>query len=162
MGLGGGMDSMGGMGFGRMEDEMMEMGMGMEYTEVMPDELFRHGLQRAIHSLKNAKSDKESETLRGYVRAAFSDRYDKMIADRTRDIARLKENVAKLEGDLKRREAAKERVVHLQLQSVQLAAEGLLDLGELQGIPVGGRGRGPGYGGGGDFDEMDDDYGSGR
>jgi hypothetical protein len=175
MGLGGGME---GMGTGGMEEMMADMemdtgmdmemdtgmGMGMEYTEILPDELFRRGLQRAIHSLKNAKSDEEGDALRGYVRAAFSERYDKMIVDRKRDVAKLKNSIAKLEQDLKRREFAKERVVQLQLQSVQLAAEGLLDLGDLQGVS--GRspgGQGPGYGGGGGaFDKMEDDYGAGR
>jgi hypothetical protein len=164
MGLGGGME---GMGTGGMEEMMADMdtgmGMGMEYTEILPDELFRRGLQRAIHSLKNAKSDEEGDALRGYVRAAFSERYDKMIVDRKRDVAKLKKSIAKLEQDLKRREFAKERVVQLQLQSVQLAAEGLLDLGDLQGVSgrsPGGQGRG--YGGGDEFAEMEDDYGAGR
>jgi hypothetical protein len=166
MGLGGGME---GMGTGGMEEMMADMemdtgmGMGMEYTEILPDELFRRGLQRAIHSLKNAKSDEEGDALRGYVRAAFSERYDKMIVDRKRDVAKLKKSIAKLEQDLKRREFAKERVVQLQLQSVQLAAEGLLDLGDLQGVSGRSPGRqGAGYGGGAGFGDMEDDYGAGR
>lgn len=134
-----GMEDM--MEMGGMKDEMGGMaGMGMGYGQPSPNELFRRGLQRAIHSLKKAKSDEESEALRGYVRAAFSERYDKMISGRKRDIERLKTSIAKLESDLKRRETAKERVVQLQLQSVQLAAEGLLDLRELQGVAVGGGG----------------------
>lgn len=129
------------MGMGYMEDEMMEMDdfeMDMMDDGPSPDQVFRLGLQRAIQSLKKAKTDEESEVLRGYVRTAFSDRYDRLIASRKKDLDKLKRSVAKLESDLKRREAAKDRVVQLQLQSVQLAAEGLLELGELQGVPQAG------------------------
>ena len=103
---------------------------------------------------EKAKSEKEREVLHGYVRTAFSDRYDKLIADRKKDLEKLKQSVARLDSDLKRREAAKDRVVQLQLQSVQLAAEGLLELGELRGVSAGGVGGlgGAGYsdyGGGG-------------
>jgi hypothetical protein len=157
MGVGGG-DMEGMMGsFEEMEDEemgmdMVEMGMGMGTggAASSQDQRFRRGLQRAIQSLQQAKTDSEKETLRGYVRDAFDDRYTKMIASRKGDLERLKRSVAKLESDLKRREAAKERVVQVQMQSVQLAAEGLLELGELQGGFGGTGGSGGGYG--------DDDY----
>ena len=145
--------AMGGMGddmegMGMMSD--MGMGSGME-AGPSPDQLFRHGLQRAIQSLKKAKTDSEREVLRGYIRIAFEGRYENLIARRKQDLERLKRSVVKLEDDLKRREAAKDRVVQLQLQSVQLAAEGLLELGELQGVPSGASdfgGIGPGGQGG--------------
>ena len=111
-----------------MEDMMVEIG-----SEISPDQQFRQGLQRAIQALKKATTDNEKETLHGYIRDAFEDRYAKMITARRRDLDKLKQSVAKLESDLKRREAAKDRVVQVQMQSVQLAAEGLLELGELQG-----------------------------
>lgn len=149
MGYGGEMS-----GFGGMEEAMM--GMEMYSEQETPNHQFRRGLQRAIRALKNAKSAPESDALRGYVRDAFAERYDKMIADRKRDIEKLKKNISKLEQDLDRREAAKDRVVQLQLQSVQLAAEGLLDLSELQGVAAGG--QSPGYGEGG-YGAMEYDYG---
>lgn len=159
MGAGGGdMEGMMG-GMEEMTDEGMgmEMGYGMGMGDDMgmgpggagfsQDQQFRRGLQRAIQLLQQAKTDNEKETLRDYVREAFDDRYAKMIASRKRDLERLKRSVAKLESDLKRREAAQQRVVEVQMQSVQLAAEGLLELGELRG----------GLGGGGGSDEYGED-----
>ncbi|MGB7328632.1 MAG: hypothetical protein WBD31_27390 [Rubripirellula sp.] len=132
---------MGGMGM----DVDMGMGMSME-VEQLPDqdELFRANLPRAIEMLKEAKTPENKSTLQGYIREAFEQRYDRMMSQRQKDIERLRNSLAELESDLKRRTAAKDRVVQLQLQSVQLAAEGLLQLDDLQGI---GRGS-EGYGGG--------------
>ena len=140
--MGGMMGEMGGMGMemeGTMEDEMedmMDMGMGMGgYGGPSPEQIFRQGLQRAIVALRKATNDDTKETLRGHIRNAFEERYEKMITARKQDIARLKQSVAKLEAEMKRREAAKDRVVQLQLQSVQLAAEGILEPNEL--LPAG-------------------------
>jgi hypothetical protein len=125
---------------GEMMDESMEMGMGMgmgeaggmmgmaETTKQAQDRMFRAGLQRAITALKQAKGEKQREVLLGYVREAMENRYDKIIIDRKNELARIKARVEKLESDLKRRVSAKQRVVNIQLQSVQLASEGLLEL----------------------------------
>ena len=126
---------------GEMDDMGMEMGMEMmmagdDYGMGAPPsaaQRFRNGLQRAIKALKNAKSEKEREKLRGFVREALAERYDSMLKGRKRDLDRLKKRLSALEGDLKRRASAKDRVVQLQMQSVQLAAEGLLELGSMPG-----------------------------
>lgn len=110
-------------------DMMMEgmMGGGMSSTP-SPDDLFRAGLQKAILALKSTKSTTKKAVLLGYVRRAFQDRYEESIASRRSELEKIKLRVAQLESDLKRRESAKERVVEVQLQSVQLAAEGLMEL----------------------------------
>ena len=161
--MGGGM---GGMGMGGMSDmggDMvmteygMDMGMGMDMVTggmgigMTAEDAFRRGLQRAIVALGNAKSEPEKETLRQYVRQALESRYLRMIADRQREVEQLKQSVAKLESDLKRRESAKDRVIEVQMQSVQLAAEGLLQLGDLgsgePGYETSGYGMGSSMGG---------------
>lgn len=122
-------------GYG-MEMDMGMMGMddmGME-TKPSADELFRANLPRAIQQLKKSKTPEERTALQKYIRQAFEQRYDRMMADRKQDIARLRKSLTELESDLQRRTAAKDRVVGLQLQSVQLAAEGLLELNDLQGM----------------------------
>ncbi|TWU06389.1 hypothetical protein [Stieleria varia] len=137
----GGYEMMDGYGSG-----MMEMGMGMEAAP-SPDDMFRANLPRAIEQLKRSKTPEERAALQNYIREAFENRYDRMMNDRKKDIERLRASLAELESDLRRRTAAKDRVVQLQLQSVQLAAEGLLELNDLQGVGgqnVGGPGMGSG------------------
>ncbi len=141
---GDGMGMMAGMGGQNDIAEMMTGGMGEAEFGPSADDLFRQGLQRAIYSLNAAQTDEQKEIIRGYIREAFEDRYLKMISERKRDLEKLKASVAKLESDLERREAAKDRVVQVQMQSVQLAAEGLLELGDLQGV---GHFAAPGMGG---------------
>lgn len=142
-----GMDSMGGM-----DDMGMGMGeMGMEEYAPSPDELFRDGMARAIVALKKANSDKTKETIRGYIRSALNKRYDRQMTDRKKDITRLREAIADLERDLSRRVAAKDRVVELQLQSAQLAAEGLLDVEDYGDSNDAAKDMSGGMGGGGMF-----------
>lgn len=130
-GMGMGMEGGDMEGYGMAEESgMMGMG-GYGASAPSPDEVFRHGLQLAITALRKAQDDDERNTLRGYIRAAFEKRYETMIEGRKTDIARLKKSVANLEAEMQRREAAKDRVVQLQLQSVQLAAEGILEPNEL-------------------------------
>jgi hypothetical protein len=124
-----------------MEADMGEMGgMAMEYEEgygdagPSPDDAFRFGVQRAIKALRQAKSAEDKAALHSFVRKAFSDRYDEIIKARKQKLDDLKQRIANLEQELVRRAQAKDRVVALQLQSVQLAAEGLLDLKDL-GLP---------------------------
>jgi hypothetical protein len=127
--MGMGMDmGMGGMGGG----------MGME-AKPSADELFRANLPRAIQQLKQSKTPEQRAALQKFIREAFEQRYDRMMKDRKKDIDRLRKSLSELESDLQRRSAAKDRVVQLQLQSVQLAAEGLLELNDLQG--AGGHGE---------------------
>lgn len=143
-----GMSGMMGGGMSTGEGDMMGMegmeGMMMEGEGPSPDDAFRIGLQRAIKALGKADSQEDKRALQEYVREAFADRYDKMLAGRKQDLDRLKKQIANLETDLDRRAKAKDRVIQLQLQSVQLAAEGLLDLNDL-GMPGA---RAGGFGGG--------------
>lgn len=134
MGMGG-MEEMD-MGMGGMGMDMdmdMDMGMGM-MGAVGPEDYFRSGLQKAIRMLQNVKTDTDRKTLQNYIRVAFEERYDRMMQRRKQDLDSLRKGIEKLEMELKRRVEAKERVVQLQLQSVQLAAEGLLDASDLQGV----------------------------
>ena len=164
MGMGMGMDmEMEEMGM-MMEDEMgsgMDMGMGMMAdggmggmdgggmaTETAEDRKFRLGLQHAIVWLRKVDGNEDQQQkLRGYIREAFENRYDRMMDKRKQDLAELRRGMEKLELEFRRRQAAKERVVQLQLQSVQLAAEGLLEPNDLQGVADGT----PGYPGGSEF-----------
>ena len=116
-------------------DDMMDMGMGMDELDTPEPDLeanFRRGLQRAIKMLKKSKNETSKEIIRDYIRTAFSQRYDRMIDQRKKDVERLRKSITQLENDLQRRTAAKKRVVELQLQSVQLAAEGLLEIDDPQ------------------------------
>ena len=92
------------------------------------DRRFQTGLQRAIAAIRKSESEEDQTTLLNFVRRAFEERYDESIQSRQKQLLQIKQRVAKLESELKRREAAKSRVVEVQLQSVQLAAEGLLEL----------------------------------
>lgn len=160
--MGGGMGGFGGMGamYGDgdmgmgMEMDMgggMDMGMGMEAAPASED-VFRFRLKSAIKRIGAAKSEQEKATLMQYTEKGLADHYDEMIVRRRKDLERLKKSLAQLETDLGRREAAKERVVKLQLQSAILASEGLLDLKSLQpegdgmgeSSDYGGMGMGPG------------------
>ncbi len=158
-GLGGGMEMMDS-GMGDVEEMMgaaMDMGMGgmggmgMGMGGMSGVDRFQLGLQRAIKMLGNAKTESHRTVLQGYIRDALETRYEDIIAKRRKDLERLKRSVAELEDELNRREAAKDRVVGVQMQSVQLAAEGLLNLTDLQGVS-----RSPGYSAGGDMMEFDD------
>ena len=81
--------------------------------------------------LKQSKDKSSKDILHGHIRTAFDERYDQMIDLRESDVERLRQSISKLEADLQRRKAAKKRVVDLQLQSVQLAAEGLLEINHV-------------------------------
>ncbi len=157
----GGMDMMMGVGEYGSGSEDYEAGMDgmmMDSMSNSRDQIFRLGLQRAIAALQKAKTEQEKQVLQGFVRKALSERYDRMISSRQEDLNKLKKKIAKLESDLKRREAAKDRVIQLQLQSVQLAAEGLLELNELRAVP-----GGNGFGGSMRSSMgMDEEYGSGN
>lgn len=148
-GMMGGMEEMSGMGggdgmdMGEMEMEMMGMmgGMGMG-IEPDPEIKFRQGLQRAIRALRGAKTDEERTALKGYVKTALQERYMRMIQSRRKDLENLKAKINRLEADLSRRESAAKRVIEVQMQSVELASEGLLELGELGGAGAMGAGGG--------------------
>ncbi len=100
-------------GLGGEEDHaVMEMMSGSQGPS--HDDRFRIGLQKAITALKKAKSDQERKALEGFIVQAFSDRYDRIIASRKKDLERLKKQIASLEQDLSRREAAKSRVIQVQ------------------------------------------------
>jgi predicted outer membrane protein len=135
--MGGGMEMgmMSAMGGGEGMGEMGMGGMGMGMGGMPdPNAKFRHGLQTAIRMIQLAKSEEEKTVLRNFVREAFENRYDEMLASRQKDLEELRKGIKRLEQEIQRRGAAKERVVQLQLQSVQLAAEGLLDTSDLQGL----------------------------
>ena len=121
-----------------MEEGLGGMGMGMAGGNAPdPEERFGRGLRLAIKMLKQTEDDAQKEVIRGHIRTAFEQRYDRLIAKRKEDVQRLRDSIAQLESDLSRRIAAKTRVVELQLQSVQLAAEGLLELNVPQPEPAG-------------------------
>ena len=137
-----------GMGMGDMGmDDMMGMGMDVDMGPT-EDELFRANLPLAIEQLKQSKTPEQRATYQLYIREAFEQRYDRMMAERKQDIERLRKSLNELESDLTRRSAAKDRVVKLQLQSVQLAAEGLLEMNDLQGVQSQQESSGGGMGGG--------------
>ena len=156
MGMGGMMGGMGGME--DMADAMgggMDMGMGGGGMDGMmgadfepdPEQVFRQGLQRAIRALSKARNDEQRDILKGYVKKALEERYARMINSRRQELDRLKAQISKLEQDLVRRESAAKRVIEVQMQSVELASEGLLEFGELRS-PGMGPGIAPGMNGG--------------
>ena len=136
MGMDGSMmgDGYGDMGMDSMMYEDMsygDMGGGSE-PAFSNEQLFRYRLRTAISQISDAENADEKAALLKYTQAALQEQYDAMIARRTRDLNRLQEKLTRLEEDLRKRAAAKDRVVKLQMQSVILAAEGLLDLNSLQ------------------------------
>ncbi|MEM8669589.1 MAG: hypothetical protein AAGG48_18830 [Planctomycetota bacterium] len=135
------------MGMGDMADfdDMEEMfGYGaMGSTGAFdPEDFFRRALQRAIRGLREAENDDDRTTIKGYIKTALEERYSRMIKKRREDLEGLKAKIQKLEQDLKRRESAAKRVIEVQMQSVELASEGLLELGELRGVKSRGGGMG--------------------
>lgn len=97
-------------------DGMDEMGMAMGMMEAAepgpdPEAEFQAGLSRAIVTLKQSKDEKKREKLRGFIRDAFEKRYDRLMAQRKKDIDRIRESLNKLQSDLQRRTEAKDRVV---------------------------------------------------
>ena len=114
-------------------DEKMVMGFAgdMGSYGMSQDELFGKHLQLAIQRIRDAKTAAEKSQLMTYTEVALRGRYDQMIQNRQVEINRLKQSLAGLEDDLKRRAAAIDRVIKLQMQSAVLAAEGLLDLNTL-------------------------------
>ena len=129
------LDDMDGMDMGSMSMSMGDMSDPHGAPAAPTAEVvFNVRLQRAIEILKSSKDAGKKKALQGFIKDAFSQRYDQMMSVRNQDITRLRKRLATLEADHQRRVAAKERVVQLQLQSVQLAAEGLLDLNDIQGV----------------------------
>lgn len=126
-----------GMDMASMDMDASSMGMAMMDGEpaVPDDELFRYRLRTAISQISDSESAADKAAILKYTQTALQDQYDLMIARRKKDLERLKERLAMLEADLQKRAAAKDRVVKLQMQSVILAAEGLLDLNSLQSQP---------------------------
>lgn len=137
--MAGGMDGSMGMGMAEAGGDMYGggmggygMDMGMGGSGVSPEENFRLALRKAISKLSSSQSDEEKASLMRYTQDALQQQYDKMIQRRRDELNRLKQSLAKLETDLQKREAAKDRVIKLQMQTVTLAAEGLLDLNTIQ------------------------------
>ncbi len=120
--------SMGGMSAMSMEATDMAMGAMGGSSSIPESELFRARMKIAIKRMRDAKTDAEKSQLMSFTETALQTRYDQMIEKRKTEITQLKASIAKLEADLERRAAAKDRVVKLQMQSAVLAAEGLLDL----------------------------------
>lgn len=115
----------------------MEMGMGMGGPGMMAgmpssaaESQFRRGLKQAIRKLREAKDQDVKATLMLYVQEAFQKRYDESIQNRRKELNRIKQRIVELEEDLARREAARDRVLTVQMQSVRLAGEGLIDLNQ--------------------------------
>ncbi len=110
-------------------------GMGMSMSDgngMYPDDRFRSQLRMAIARISSSDNDQEKAELMQFTQAALAQQYDAMITRRKAELQRLKDSLLKLENDLQKRETAKDRVIKLQMQTVTLAAEGLLDLNTLQ------------------------------
>lgn len=130
-----------------MEDMMMGgMGGGM-MAAPNPEDVFQNGLQRAIRTLRKTDNPQHKTALKGYIKTALEQRYTRMIEMRRQELQRLRDQLTNLDKDLQRRQAAKNRVIEVQMKSVELAAEGLLELGDLQRRESGEEVYG-GYGGG--------------
>lgn len=75
--------------------------------------------------LKNAKSTEQKEQTKKSVREALVEYFDADMKQREAELDRLKARSEKMSAALKKREAAKEQLVDLQLKSFQYEAEGL-------------------------------------
>lgn len=88
---------------------------------------FKHALAMLIDQLAAAESSTAKSTLLGYAREALTERYTEQIELRRKEISRLEGRLKELKEDLAKRSARAEQVVNLQLNSLELASEGLID-----------------------------------
>lgn len=112
----------------------MEMGMGMmggmpAAAAPTPSELFQQALQRAVQRLRSAKTEEEKQELLELVRSALSERYEQALTQREQELDDLEQRLQKLRTDLERRRQAQQKVIDVQLQTVELAGEGLVETG---------------------------------
>lgn len=88
---------------------------------------FKHALSMLIEQLASAETNSAKETLLGYAREALTERYTEQIELRRKEISRLELRLKELKEDLAKRSARAEQVVSLQINSLELASEGLID-----------------------------------
>lgn len=152
----------GGYGGGMMGEGYGEMG---GYGGGSPPDPFRAGLDRLLDMLREAKSEAEKKQLMEYAREALAKRYKQQLERREAEISDLERRLDALRQEQQRRNDAAERIVDLQMRSLELAAEGLLERDQVITVdsPPERRGRtnrrrggaGAGYG------EMGGGYGMG-
>ncbi len=95
------------------------------------DLAFQNGLVRTLEQLKKTTDPEEKKVLLQYARDAFSKRYQEQLKERATTIESLERKLNQLKEDHKRRADATERIVDLQMKSLDLVAEGLLDSQQL-------------------------------
>jgi len=88
---------------------------------------FKHALSMVIEQLASAETSSAKKTLLGYAREALTERYTEQIELRRKEISRLEMRLKELKEDLAKRSARAEQVVNLQINSLELASEGLID-----------------------------------
>jgi hypothetical protein len=93
----------------------------------MKDYRFMTGLGTLLDRLSKASSDSQIQQLKESARKAFKARYAEQLQARESKIAELEAQIADLKIEQQRRADAADRVVDLQMQSLELAAEGLMD-----------------------------------
>lgn len=94
-----------------------------------PSELFQKAVRDSVQRLAQAKTEAEKQQLLEAVRTAFHERYQQAIAQRQRELNRIEKQLQQLREDLERRRAAEQKVVEVQLRTIELAGEGLVQLG---------------------------------
>lgn len=111
---------------------------------------FRAGLARLLDMLPKAKSEEEKKQLLEYAREALTKRYQQQLENREREIRNLELRLTALRDEQQRRSDAAERIIELQMKSLELAAEGLLERDQVINIsPRRQRTGASPYGGGG-------------
>lgn len=101
-------------------------------SEPSPSDLFQTAVRNSVQRLARAKTDAEKQKLLETVRSAFHERYQQAIAQRQGELDRLEQQLQQLRQDLERRRAAEQKIVEVQLRTVELAGEGLVELSSQQ------------------------------
>ena len=100
--------------------------------QLSPSQLFQQAIQVAVMRLAQAESDAQKQKLLEVVRGAFNERYEQAIARRQQQLEQLEKQLQQLREDLERRRSAQQKVVEVQLRTVELAGEGLVELSSKQ------------------------------
>lgn len=92
-----------------------------------PNMLFQQAVRQTVKRLAAASTEAEKRKLLDLVRAAFNERYERAIATRQQELDELEQRLQALRADLDHRREAQEKVVDVQVRTVELAGEGLVE-----------------------------------
>lgn len=129
---------------GQAGSEGMKGGYGGWVPPPTEEQRFQLGIRRVVKSLEQAETEEEKERLLELGRKGLELQYQRKLNERKAELEKLRRQLEQLETDYGRRVQAMPRIIDLQLESLKLASEGLLNLEDV--IGRGRRGYPGGYG----------------